>query len=252
MFCLLLLLTLSQATSFQKPTSGSASVDCNNPFHNHRHHTSETQLSSTASSTVEQTVSSSTTSRRNNNEKQKQRRRHPMSSVFEPESTSKVPFVRGSNATTTTTTMFTSVQDEIEYQRRKQEWAARYTTLNGLRETFGSNRNKLWGDLDPTTTRRLYKSLLPTALCELVLDLGVRPEELAPLAYEARKAAKLYARERCHVPARVAASLYDGFRQFKRYGKFQPSGMSYDQVWDKYRRITYMEKMYQHHQQQRT
>jgi hypothetical protein len=138
--------------------------------------------------------------------------------------------------------MFTSsVQDELEYQRRKQEWAARYTTLNGLRSTFGSNRNKLWGDLDPTTTRRLYKSLLPTALCELVLDLGVRPEELAPLAYEARKAAKLYARERCQVPARVAASLYDGFRQFKRYGKFQPSGMSYDQVWDKYRRITYME-----------
>jgi hypothetical protein len=137
--------------------------------------------------------------------------------------------------------MFASIKEEQEYQRRKQEWATRYTTLNGLRETFGTNQNKLWGDLDPTTTRRLYKSLLPTALCELVLDLGVRPEELAPLAYEARKAAKLYARERCHVPARIAACMYDGLRQLKRYGKFQPSGMSYDQVWDKYRRLTYME-----------
>ena len=44
-----------------------------------------------------------------------------------------------------------------------QEWITRYTTLNGLRAAFGENRNKLWGDLDPTTTRKLYKSLLPTS-----------------------------------------------------------------------------------------
>lgn len=122
-----------------------------------------------------------------------------------------------------------------EYQRRKEEWARRYTSLGGLRDAFGSNRNKLWGDLDASTARRLYKSLLPTALCELVLDLGVRPEELAHLAYMARKAAKLYARERCRVPARVGATVFDGWRQFKRYGRFQPSGVSYDQLWEKYR-----------------
>lgn len=121
-----------------------------------------------------------------------------------------------------------------EYQRRKDEWAKRYTSLNGLRNAFGSNRNKLWGDLDPATTRKLYKSLLPNALCELVLELGVEPEELAPLAYQARKAAKLYARERCQVPARIAANLFDGFRQWRRYGRFQPSGISYEQLWDKY------------------
>jgi len=80
----------------------------------------------------------------------------------------------------------------------------------------------------------LYKSLLPTAVCELVLDVDVRPEELAPLAFEARKAAKLYARERCHVPARWLAKWYDGYRQWKTYGRFQIEGMSYDQVWDKY------------------
>lgn len=121
-----------------------------------------------------------------------------------------------------------------EVRRRKAEWAARYTSLAGLREAFGSNRNRLWGDLDAATARRLYKTLLPTALCELVLDLGVTAEELAPLAYAARRAAKLYARERCRVPARVAANLYDGARQWRRYGRFQPAGMSYEQVWDKY------------------
>lgn len=134
------------------------------------------------------------------------------------------------------------VLDDKEYQRRKQEWADRYTTLEGLRATFGSNRNKLYGDLDVTTTRKLYITLLPTAVCELVLDVQVRPEELAQLAFEARKAAKLYARERCHVPARLLANWYDGFRALKRYGRFQINGMSYDQVFDKYYRRSTMER----------
>ncbi len=132
--------------------------------------------------------------------------------------------------------------DDEEYQRRKQEWAERYTTLDGLRATFGSNKNKLYGDLDAATTRRLYKSLLPTAVCELVLDLEVRPEELAQLAFEARKAAKLYARERCHVPARLLANWYDGFRALKRYGRFQTEGMSYDQLFDKYYQRSALER----------
>eukprot|EP00535_Pseudo-nitzschia_heimii_P001702 CAMPEP_0197187680 /NCGR_PEP_ID=MMETSP1423-20130617/16333_1 /TAXON_ID=476441 /ORGANISM="Pseudo-nitzschia heimii, Strain UNC1101" /LENGTH=363 /DNA_ID=CAMNT_0042639323 /DNA_START=40 /DNA_END=1131 /DNA_ORIENTATION=+ len=136
----------------------------------------------------------------------------------------------------------TAVLDDEEYQRRKQEWADRYTTLEGLRSTFGCNRNKLYGDLDAVTTRKLYITLLPTAVCELVLDVEVRPEELAPLAFEARKAAKLYARERCHVPARLLAKWYDGFRALKRYGRFQIEGMTYDQVFDKYYRRSTMER----------
>jgi hypothetical protein len=132
--------------------------------------------------------------------------------------------------------------DDEEYQRRKAEWADRYATLDGLRETFGSNQNKFFGDLDIPTTRKLYKSLLPTAVCELVLDVDVRPEELAPLAFEARKAAKLYARERCHVPARWLANFYDGYRQYKTYGQFQIEGMSYDQVWDKYYQRSTLER----------
>jgi len=122
------------------------------------------------------------------------------------------------------------------YQRRKEQWAQQYTTVDALRQRFGSNRNFVWGDLDAGTTRRLYKTLLPKALLELY-NLGVQPQDLAPLAYRARVAAKLYARERCSLPARVAANLYDGFRQWRRYGSFDTSGMSYQQVWEKYSNV---------------
>ena len=63
---------------------------------------------------------------------------------------------------------------------------------------------------------------------------SLHPEDLAPLAYQARVAAKMYARERCQLPARIAANLYDGFRQWKRYGHFNCKGMSYQQLWEKY------------------
>ena len=124
-------------------------------------------------------------------------------------------------------------QEEDDYERRKQEWTNQYTNVDSLRKLFGENRNKLWGDLDATTSRRLYKTLLPHALLEMH-KLGIRPEDLAPLAYKARLAAKLYARERCEVPARVCAATFDGYRQWRRYGKFQTFGMTYPQVWDKY------------------
>ena len=136
---------------------------------------------------------------------------------------------------------------------RTEEWARRYTNPDKLRELFGENQNKMWGDLDATTCRKLYKTLVPKALLELVKQEHERsgedgpapatveaasevlpPEVLAPLAYKARKAAKLYARERCQVPARIAAQLFDAYRAFKKYGKFQPCGMSYEQLWDKY------------------
>lgn len=147
-----------------------------------------------------------------------------------------------SPSTTMSTAPLAVVQDEyLEYQRRKQDWVQRYTSLESLRETFGSNKNKFWGDLDAASARRLYKTLLPKALLELV-QAGVQPEDLAPLAYQARVAAKLYARERCHLPARIMANLYDGFRTLKRYGRFQPVGMSYEQVWDKYQKAV-LEKL---------
>lgn len=123
--------------------------------------------------------------------------------------------------------------EDTEYQRRKDEWAAKYTSIESLRKRLGGNQNSVWGDLDAGTARRLYKTLLPSALLELY-KIGVRAEDLAPLAYSARKAAKLYSRYRCQIPSRVFAHLYDGFRQWRRYGSFDITGISYQQIWEKY------------------
>ena len=67
-------------------------------------------------------------------------------------------------------------------------------------------------------------------------DLVIKQElkELAPLAYQARVAAKKYARERSRLPGRIGSMLYDGYRQWRQYGKWDNSGMSWDQVWAKY------------------
>lgn len=116
----------------------------------------------------------------------------------------------------------------------KDAWADRYASVEALRDTFGRNKNKLWGDLDAVTTRRLYKTLLPRALLELYHCQGVSPTDLAPLAYRARMAAKLYARERSTIPTRLGACLFDGIRAFRKYGSFQTEGLSYDQIWEKY------------------
>eukprot|EP00587_Corethron_hystrix_P008646 CAMPEP_0113312734 /NCGR_PEP_ID=MMETSP0010_2-20120614/9449_1 /TAXON_ID=216773 ORGANISM="Corethron hystrix, Strain 308" /NCGR_SAMPLE_ID=MMETSP0010_2 /ASSEMBLY_ACC=CAM_ASM_000155 /LENGTH=321 /DNA_ID=CAMNT_0000168625 /DNA_START=737 /DNA_END=1702 /DNA_ORIENTATION=- /assembly_acc=CAM_ASM_000155 len=107
------------------------------------------------------------------------------------------------------------------------------TDVDTLRSLFGRNRNKLWGDLDAAAARKLYQALLPRALLRLYNE-GLAPDELAPLAYEARLAAKEYARERCQVPGRMAATAYDGFRHLRRYGKWSGKGLSWEQLWEKY------------------
>ena len=172
-----------------------------------------------------------------------------------------------------------------DYERRKAAWAAKYTSVSTLRKSFGTNRNRLWGDFNPTTTRRLYHTLLPRALLELRglrdgllsntmkendngekdgkkrrqqkrkntynddknLDdsidstsvgednyLQQELKELAPLAYQARLAAKKYARERSRLPGRLGSMLYDGYRSWRRYGKWKSTGMTWEQVWNKY------------------
>jgi len=123
-----------------------------------------------------------------------------------------------------------------QYDVRRNLWASRYTSLPTLRSTFGTNRNKLWGDFDPSTTRRLYNTLLPRALLGLY-EMGLGgPKDLAPLAYEARMTAKKYARERCVVPGRVVAMMYDGFRSWREWGTWNFEGMSWEQIWYKYER----------------
>lgn len=112
-------------------------------------------------------------------------------------------------------------------------WACA-TDVDTLRSMFGTNRNRLWGDLDNETARRLYHTLLPRTLLGLYRQGGLTPDELAPLAFEARRAAKQYARERSHVPGRVFATAYDGFRHLKTYGNWSSKGLSWEELWSKY------------------
>ena len=193
---------------------------------------------------------------------------------------------------------FPSSTSRIEYERRKAAWAAKYTSVSTLRKSFGANKNRIWGDFDPSTTRKLYHTLLPRALLELrglkdglmrceeddkernsgsnkrdrregnlrwhqrlfqrnesivprnnaidndneidlddidsVTYLQQELKELAPLAFRARLAAKEYARERSRLPARIGSMLYDGYRSWKKYGKWKSTGMTWEQVWNKY------------------
>lgn len=172
-------------------------------------------------------------------------------------------------------------ESRLKYEERKAAWAAKYTSVSTLRESFGQNKNRIWGDFDPTTTRKLYHTLLPRALLELkglrdgLLNSNTEEEEvdkkkqnkiqqlirpqketveqqtnnnphsdeyylqqellsLAPLAYQARLAAKKYARERSRLPGRIGSMLYDGYRSWRRYGKWSSGGMTWEQVWNKY------------------
>jgi hypothetical protein len=189
-------------------------------------------------SSSSQAASPSSPSSRNTNESSLQ---HYSSSSSSSTTSSSSPLVFSrlaalfspQHAFSTLSSSSSTRNNNSDYQRRKNEWARKYTSVDALRETFGANVNKVWGDLDAPTARRLYKTLLPKALLDLY-KLGVEPQDLAPLAYRARVAAKLYARERCQVPARWLAHWYDGFRQWRTYGSFDTTGMSYQQVWEKY------------------
>ena len=66
-------------------------------------------------------------------------------------------------------------------------------------------------------------------------------DELAPLAYQARMAAKKYARERSRLPGRIGSMFYDGWRQWRRYGKWKFDGMTWEQIWEKYERQILLE-----------
>ncbi|KAL7567912.1 hypothetical protein ACA910_019626 [Epithemia clementina (nom. ined.)] len=120
-----------------------------------------------------------------------------------------------------------------DYEARRALWEKRYGSVEALRRTFGKAKS-FWGDLDPESTRQLYHTLLPRALLGLYESGLMRPDELAPLAYKARKAAKEYARERCTLPGRVAAQAFDAYRSFLRDGTFSTKGLSWEQLWDKY------------------
>lgn len=126
--------------------------------------------------------------------------------------------------------------EQIQQQRRCNRWKRRYGSLNALKETFGTGPP--WGDLSPTQTRSLYHTLLPRSLLALN-EMGlVKAEDLAPLAYEARIAAKEYARSRCVWTGRVGVFLFDQYRSLRDRGQLihpgTSSSVSWEDIWAKY------------------
>lgn len=118
------------------------------------------------------------------------------------------------------------------------ELSAKYSktvpmTVRMLRKEFGT-RSSWWGDLTSAQTRELYHSLLPKILLleNEFEDLPLKNR--AYIASAARYAARLYARERCRLPGRIAANIYDGARHAIRYGRWSWTGMTVDQIWLKY------------------
>jgi hypothetical protein len=119
-------------------------------------------------------------------------------------------------------------EEREEYQRRRNLWLGQYGSVEALQETFGVA--PIFGDLNPEQTRRLYHTLLPRSLLGLY-EMGLmKPEELAPLAFNARIAAKEYARSRCIWTGRLMTTAYDLYRG--RLGK--PSSMSWEELYKKY------------------
>eukprot|EP00980_Cylindrotheca_fusiformis_P008606 scaffold1830_cov117-Cylindrotheca_fusiformis.AAC.5 len=115
-----------------------------------------------------------------------------------------------------------------EYESRRNAWLEKYGSVEALQQTFG--RAPIFGDLTPEQTRRLYHTLLPRSLLGLY-EMGLmKPEELAPLAYNARIAAKEYARSRCNLSGRLITSAFDLYRG--RFGK--RSSMSWEEIFKKY------------------
>ena len=82
-------------------------------------------------------------------------------------------------------------------------------------------------------TRLFYKQQLPKAL-SIDGALGLSLEERATIASANRHALRMYARERCHLPARVIARMYDGLRHLYIFGSWNSDGMTWEEVKLKY------------------
>eukprot|EP00547_Thalassionema_nitzschioides_P015215 CAMPEP_0194253830 /NCGR_PEP_ID=MMETSP0158-20130606/30712_1 /TAXON_ID=33649 /ORGANISM="Thalassionema nitzschioides, Strain L26-B" /LENGTH=338 /DNA_ID=CAMNT_0038991647 /DNA_START=62 /DNA_END=1078 /DNA_ORIENTATION=+ len=132
-----------------------------------------------------------------------------------------------------------NLEKKQEYDRRRKEWEERYGSLQALQTTFqdiDTPTNSKKNNLSPEETRRLYHSLLPRSLLGLY-EIGLmNPEELAPLAYKARIAAKQYARSRCVWTARFATTIFDQYRNVRDKKRFSSSSssMTWDEIYKKY------------------
>ena len=120
-----------------------------------------------------------------------------------------------------------------EFEARRKAWEEKYGSADALCRTFGGCVNPIWGDLDGEAARELYHTLLPRSLWALQEADILQPEELAPLAYQARIAAKEYARRRSTLPNRLLAMAFDGYRSWKREGNpLNTKGLSWEDLWE--------------------
>ena len=102
------------------------------------------------------------------------------------------------------------------------------TSLEALRRRYGTNK-EFWGDWSAEQTRTFYKQMLPKAL-QIDGALGLSLEQRAEIASANRHALRLYSRERCHLPARIVARLYDGLRHLHCFGYWKSQGMDWNEV----------------------
>jgi len=111
------------------------------------------------------------------------------------------------------------------------------TTVEELRQTHGE-RQRWYGDLSASEARQLYHSLLPTSLLDECApsddEHALSVSERARIAVSARRAARLYVRERSLLHVTLGCELLDGVRQLMEHGTFQTDGPSEEQLWDKY------------------
>jgi hypothetical protein len=122
-----------------------------------------------------------------------------------------------------------------DFEKRKEEWEAKYGSLQALCRTFGGCNNRLYGDLSGEQARLLYHTLLPRSIVALQEAGILEAEELAPLAYQARLAAKEYARMRSTLPNRLLAMAFDSYRSWRREGNpLKTKGLTWEDLWDKY------------------
>ena len=124
-------------------------------------------------------------------------------------------------------------ESDVPTPRLARHYACPPTSVEELRRRYGTSKNIL-GDWSCKETRRFYRQQLPVSL-RLDGVLGLSLEERARIAAEARHALRIYSRERCHLPGRLFAIVLDGLRHLQTYGYWRGSGMTWPEVWRKYR-----------------
>ena len=82
----------------------------------------------------------------------------------------------------------------------------------------------------------VYKTIYVSCCMAVDGSLGLTLEERAQLASASRHALRTYSRERCHLPGRLLALLYDGIRHMHFCGSWSSTGMTWQEVQLKYQK----------------